>query len=169
MAPRQHNGMTYTQARHLVLAGAIAAIVVFGLVRVSYGSLPPLPLFAGATLLVVAAVDLGVAFTLGGRIQRREARGPEDALTAARALALAKASSAAGAVMSGVWVGMLGYLVPQASSVAEARSDSGAAVVGLISALLLLGAGLFLERRLRNPDEPQDRDEAESDPEGYRE
>ncbi len=161
--------MSYTQVRHLLLAGAIAAIIVFGLVRVSYGSLPSLPLFAGATLLVVAAVDLGVALTLGARIQRREGRDPVEALTAARALALAKASSMAGAIMSGVWVGMLGYLAPQAAAVAEARSDSGAAVIGLISALLLLGAGLFLERRLRNPDEPRDRDEAESDPGGHRE
>ena len=45
-------------------------------------------------------------------------------LAAARAVALAKASSMAGAIMGGAWIGLLAYLLPMLGRVAAARSDT---------------------------------------------
>ena len=78
-----------------------------------------------------------------------------------RSSTLAKASSRAGAIMAGVWLGFLAYLLPIRSTVEAASSDTVAAVVGLVSALVLVGAGLWLEYSLRNPDEPEELDGAE--------
>ncbi|MDR7301689.1 DUF3180 domain-containing protein [Haloactinomyces albus] len=151
--------MTYTKSRHLVIAGLIAAVLVYFAVRVGYGDLPRLPLLAGATLLVIAVVDAILALVLRPRIQRRQGTEPVDPMTATRAVALAKASSMAGAIMCGVWLGLLAYLLPMFSDVQAARSDTGTAIVGMVSAGALIAAGLWLEFCLRNPDEPEEQDE----------
>lgn len=147
--------MTFTKSRHLVAAGLVAAVVIYLLSLLSYGGLPPLPTLAGATLLLIAVVDVVLAVNMRPRVQRKQGTEPVEALTAARAVALAKASSMAGAIMAGVWVGLLGYLLPQLSVVEAAKSDATSGVVGLISAACLIGAGLWLEHCLRNPDEPE--------------
>lgn len=151
--------MTFTKPGQLVVAGVVAAAVVFLISRLMYGDLPPLPLLAGATLLLIAIVDVVLAAVLKPRVRRKPGVEPIESLTAARAVALAKASSLAGAIMAGVWIGLLGHLLPMLSTVEAARSDSFAAVVGLISAAALIGAGLWLEHCLRNPDDPEDLDE----------
>ncbi|MCI2423417.1 DUF3180 domain-containing protein [Saccharopolyspora sp. K220] len=148
--------MTFTKPGQLITAGLVAAVVVFLLTRLMYGELPPLPLLAGATLLLIALVDVALALNMRPRIKRKPGTEPVDGLTAARAVALAKASSLAGAIMCGVWVGLIAYLLPLFGTVDAARSDTGAAVVGLISAAALIAAGLWLENSLRNPDEPEE-------------
>jgi hypothetical protein len=145
--------MTFTTPRQLVIPGVVAAVVVYLLVRLGYGSLPPLPMLAGASLLVIAVVDLVLALVLRPRVLRKPGSSPVEAITAARSLALAKASSLAGAIMVGVWVGLLAYLLPIRAMVEAARPDTTAAVVGLISAAALIAAGLWLEHCLRNPHE----------------
>lgn len=151
--------MTYTKSRHLAAAGLVAAILVYFAVRVAYGELPELPLLAGVTLLVIAAVDAVLAWVLRPRIRRKEGTEPVEPMTAMRAVALAKASSMAGAIMCGVWLGLLAYLLPMLSEVQAARSDTWSAVVGMVSAGALVAAGLWLEFCLRNPDEPEETDE----------
>jgi hypothetical protein len=148
--------MTFTKTRHLVAAGLIATVVVYLAARLMYGELPPLPLLAGATLLLIALVDVVLALNMRPRVQHRPGTEPVDGLTAARAVALAKASSMAGAIMSGVWVGLLAYLAPLLGTVEAARTDTIAAVIGLISAGALIAAGLWLENSLKNPDEPEE-------------
>ncbi|RRO17256.1 DUF3180 domain-containing protein [Saccharopolyspora rhizosphaerae] len=153
--------MTFTKPGQLVTGGLVAAAVVFLACGPVYGDLPPLPLLAGATLLLIAAVDVVLAFVLRPRVQRKPGVEPVEALTAARAVALAKASSLAGAIMAGGWIGLLGYLLPMLGTVNAAQSDTVAAVIGLVSAAALIGAGLWLEHCLRNPDEPDEDDEEE--------
>lgn len=148
--------MALTKARHLLIAGVLPAIVVYLLIRVTYNDVPPIPLFAGASLLLVAVVDAILAWTLGPRVKRREGYEPVEPLSAARAVALAKASSMAGAIVGGIWLGLLGYVFPRGMVVPDASADTGSAVIGLISALALVAAGLYLERNLRNPDEPDE-------------
>jgi hypothetical protein len=148
--------MTFTKPRQLIGAGLIAAVVVFLGARVTYGELPPLPLLAGATLLLIAVVDVVLALNMRPRVKHRPGTEPVDSLTAARAVALAKASSMAGAIMAGVWIGLLTYLTPLLGTVEAARTDTIAAVIGLISAAALIAAGLWLENSLRNPDEPEE-------------
>jgi len=151
--------MTFTQPRQLIGAAVLAALAAYVGARVGYSELPPLPLLAGATLLLIAVVDVVLAITLRPRIRRRPGYPRVEALTAARSVALAKASSMAGAIMGGVWVGLLAYLLPIRALVQAARSDANAAVVGLVRPAALIGAGLWLEHCLRNPDEPDERDD----------
>ena len=56
-----------------------------------------------------------------------------------------------GAVVAGAWAGLLGYVVPRASTVSAAASDTAAGVVGLGCALALVGGALWLERCCRAP------------------
>lgn len=151
--------MTYTKSRDLVAAGLVAAVLVYLAVSFGYGSMPRLPLLAGASLLVVAVVDAVLAVVLRPRVRREEGVEPLDPMTATRAVALAKASSLAGSLMTGAWLGMLVFLLPMYSGVQAARSDTLTAVIGAISAAALIAGGLWLEYVLRNPDEPEERDE----------
>ena len=153
--------MQFTQPRHLLAAGVIALVLGHLGARFAYGGLPPLPALAGVTLLLIAAIDLALALNFRPRIQRRPGTEPVNALTAARAVALAKASSMVGAIMAGAWIGLLIYLLPLLGRVVVAQSDAAAAGIGLVSAGALIGAGLWLENCLRNPDEPEEEDEEE--------
>lgn len=148
--------MTETRPRDLFAVALVTAVVVGILVRLSYGSLPQLPVFAGATLGV-----LGIAEAVGGnmlrsRIRRRPGTRPVQPLVAARAVLVAKASSLAGAIMTGVWGGLLAHVVPLAGEVSAAGSDSLAGTVGIVCALGLVGGALWLEHCCRTPDDPGD-------------
>ncbi|MEV0697415.1 DUF3180 domain-containing protein [Saccharopolyspora sp. NPDC050389] len=156
MAPRQAEHLTFTKPRTLIAGGLAAAVLVYLVTRLLYGELPQLPVLAGATLLLIALVDMLLALNMRPRVKRKPGTEPVDGLTAARAVALAKASSLAGAIMAGVWIGLIAYLLPMYSRVEAARTDTASAVVGLISAGALIAAGLWLETCLRNPDEPEE-------------
>ncbi|KAA5829616.1 DUF3180 domain-containing protein [Saccharopolyspora hirsuta] len=156
MAPRQAEHLSFTKPHQLIIGGVAAAVVVYLLTRLAYGDLPRLPVLAGATLLLIALVDLVLALVMRPRVQRKPGTEPVDGLTAARAVALAKASSMAGAIMAGAWIGLGAYLVPLVRTVEAAQSDIVAAVIGLVSAGALIAAGLWLENCLRNPDEPEE-------------
>ncbi|SDQ96089.1 DUF3180 domain-containing protein [Actinopolyspora saharensis] len=155
--------MSYTRTRDLVAAALIAAVLVYGAVQVGYGALPPLPLAAGATLLVVALVEVVLAFVVRPKVQRKPGIEPLDPMTATRVVALAKASSLAGALMGGAWVALLVFLLPRYGPVEVVKSDTAAAVIGLISAVALIGAGLWLEWCMRNPDEPEEDTDSEDE------
>ena len=104
--------MKFTKARDLAAGGLLAGVLVHLLLRLAYGSLPPLPTLAGVTLLVLALVETVLGFSLRARIQHPESGRPVQALAAARAVALAKASSLLGAIMLGAWLGVFGYVFP---------------------------------------------------------
>lgn len=149
--------MTFTRPRDLVAAGAITAILVNLLLRVSYGDVPLLPQFAGTTLLVFAVAEAVLGHTLRARIRRRPGTRPVQALTAAKAVALAKASSLAGAMTLGAWVGVLVHVVPLRDRIEPANSDTVTAVIGAVCSAALVAAGLWLEYCCRTPDLPDDR------------
>ena len=148
--------MHFTQPRQLFAAALVPGVLVYLVVQLVYGGLPPLPTFAGGTLLLIALVDVVLALAMRPRIRRRPGTEPVEPLTAARAVALAKASSLAGSIMGGVWLGLLAYLLPERGTVEAASVDTIAAVIGLVSAGALVAAGLWLENVLKNPDEPEE-------------
>jgi hypothetical protein len=143
--------MHFTRARDLVVTGLLAAGLVFLLMQVAYGDLPPLPTFAGLTLLVLGVVEVALGASLRSRIRKPEGGRPVQPLTAARAVALAKASSLLGAIMLGAWLGILVYLLPRRAEVAAAADDLPSAVVGLGCAAALIAAALYLEWCCRTP------------------
>jgi hypothetical protein len=148
----------FTRARDLFTVGIVVLVVVYLGVRVLYGKLPPMPTFAGVTLLVLAIVEGALGTSLRGRIRRRAEGKPDDGrplqpLTVARAVALAKASSLLGAIMLGVWLGFLGYVLPRRGEIAAAADDLPSTIVGAICSAALIGAALWLEYACRTPDD----------------
>lgn len=145
--------MTPTRVRDLLVAGFVAALVVNLAVRLSYGSLPAFPLLAGATLGVLGLAEAVAGSALRDRIRRHTGTSPVQPLVAARAVLVAKASALGGAIMAGVWVGLLVHVLPRSADVAAAAADSAAAGVGLLCALGLVAGALWLERCCRTPDD----------------
>ncbi len=148
--------MTPTRARDLVGAVAVAAVLVNLLLQLSYGDVPPLPQLAGTTLLAIAVVEVVLGTTLRARIRQRPGTRPVQALVAAKAVVLAKASSLAGAITGGAWLGVLGYVLPLRSQLQSAASDTISASIGVVCAGALVAAGLWLEYCCRTPDGPDD-------------
>jgi hypothetical protein len=151
--------MRFTRIRDLVAVAVIAGVLVHLLVRLAYGSLPPLPTLAGITLLILAVIELVLGFNLRARINRKPGAAPVQPLTAARAVALAKASSLVGAIMVGAWAGVLGYVVPRRTEVAAAANDTPSGIVGVMCSAALVGAALWLEYCCKTPERPEDEDE----------
>lgn len=144
-------------ARELLPTFGVMALIVFLGVGTVYATLPALPTLAGVALLVLAAAEVIMAQGLKARIERRPGVKPVQPLVAARAVALAQASALAGTIMGGIWLGLLGYLLPRQADLAAAAEDTPAAVVGLISAAALVAAALWLQHCCRTPsddDEP---------------
>jgi hypothetical protein len=137
--------------RDLLTAFVALGVLAYPLTRVGYATLPPIPALAGVTLLVLAALEVILAFALKARIERRPGSRPVEPLMAARAVALAKASALAGALMAGLWAGFLAFLLPRRADLAAAASDLPGAVIGLVSAVALVCAALWLEHCCRTP------------------
>lgn len=148
--------MTPTRPRDLVIAGLVAAVVANLIVRFTYGALPAFPLTAGVTLAFLGILEVVVGTMLRARIERRSGTRPVEPLVAARAVVLAKASAMGGAVVAGLWAGLLIYVLPMQGDVVAAGADSRSATVGIVSALVLVAGGLWLERCCRTPDDPDD-------------
>lgn len=151
--------MRFTRTRDLVITGVVVAVLVNLLLILDYESLPPLPLAAGASLAVLAVVELVFAQSLRSRLAGKEGTKPVPPLLAARAVALAKASSLLGAIMAGAWLGVLVYVLPKRSAMISAAGDTNSSVVGLVSAAALIAAGLWLEHSCRAPHDRDGKDD----------
>ncbi|MDT7798451.1 MAG: hypothetical protein QOI78_1884 [Actinomycetota bacterium] len=146
--------MHFTRPRDLVAAGVLGLVLGYLLFQVAYGSLPQLPLLAGVTFAVLAVIEVVLAFVIRSRIKGGRVVA---AIGIARSVALAKASSLAGAFMTGAWLAALIYLFPRRDELVAAVLDTRAAVVGVVSAALLVAGGLWLEHCCRTPRD-QDRE-----------
>ncbi|WP_020664255.1 DUF3180 domain-containing protein [Amycolatopsis benzoatilytica] len=142
--------MHFTRSRDLVVAAILGLAVVYVLFQFAYGNLPRLPLLAGATFAVLAAVEAGLAFSVRSRVRAGRVR---SAVGIARMVALAKASSLAGAFLGGGWIAAFAYVFPRRDELVAAVSDTRSAVVGAVSSALLVAAGLWLEHCCRTPPE----------------
>lgn len=147
--------MTPTRPRDLLAVALVVAVLANLVVRLSYASLPGFPLLGGVTLAVLGAAEAIGGRGLRARIRREPGTTPVPPLIGARAVLLAKASAAAGAVVAGAWSGLLIYTAPRAVAVAAAAADTSAAAVGLGCALVLVGGALWLEHCCRTPDDPE--------------
>jgi len=150
--------MTPTRPRDLLAIALIVAVLANLAVRLTYGSLPGFPLLGGVTLAVLGAAEAIGGRALRARIRREPDTTPVQPLVAARAVLLAKASSVAGAVVAGAWLGLFVFTAPQAGTIQAASSDTAAAAVGLVCALVLVAGALWLEHCCRTPDDPNDPD-----------
>lgn len=143
--------MKPTRARELVIAGAIALVISYVLMREYYltsltSALPRTPALSVALAgLVEAQMGRAVRARLAGRPHTRAIM----PITVARFAALARASSLAAAVVMGAWAGVLIYTVPRGSQPAVAGADTITAGLGIGSGAILLAAALYLEQGCR--------------------
>ncbi|MEV6068711.1 DUF3180 domain-containing protein [Nocardia sp. NPDC052001] len=151
--------MKPTRVLDLCLNVALAAVVAWIATNVAYSSFPPITVFSGASLLPVAVLEAVLAFVIRARVENRgigDSPRQLHPITAARAVALAKASAQVGSLVGGIWLGFLIWLLPRGSDLRAASADTPGAVVGLVAGLLLVAAALWLEYCCRAPIDPPD-------------
>ncbi|MGO4614372.1 DUF3180 domain-containing protein [Nocardia sp. 2YAB30] len=151
--------MKPTRVLDLVANVLIAAIVAWVATRVAYDSFPPISTYAGASLYPVAAIEAVLAFVIRARVNDDEigdGRHQLHPITAARAVALAKASLQVGSIAAGVWLGFLCWVFPQRGRLRAAAADSPGAIVGMLAGVALVAAALWLEYCCRAPEDPTD-------------
>lgn len=144
-------------SRPLVLLGlaVLAGVASWAVVRHVYGSLPGLSVSAPAALGVLAILEyyFGYSVRLTLRSPRRDKLKP---LGIARMAVLGKATAHGAAIAAGAYAGFLVY-TSAALGRDQPTRDAVISGVSVVTALLLLGAGLYLEHGCRVP--PSDRDD----------
>jgi hypothetical protein len=130
----------------VVLAGLVGWLVA----DQAYGDLATLPAAAPFTALVIALFEAGLARVVWRKVRRIGGGRPMHPLQVARAAALAKASSATGALLLGFYGGFFLWAIER-TELRAARHDAWASGWSALGCLLLLVAGLLLERSCRTP------------------
>ena len=168
--------MTPVRRRDLAVLALGLAVAAWLLIRTWYGELPPLRWWLPLPLAVLAVAEALGARTLRIRLDAlrtaRAGRGPTgpdapavrpvEPMLVARLAVLAQASAYVGAVFAGIWAGVLLHVGPAVVRLQYAGSDTVTAVIGLVSALALVAAALWLESICRIPPENQDPSEGVS-------
>jgi hypothetical protein len=145
----QRPRMGPTRPSALVVAGLAALAVSWLLISRFYGEFRELPWLPIAVSAALAVLEGYLAYTTRARIERRPGREPVDALAVARFVVLAKASSLTGALFAGFYGGVLVWLLVEQvrAGAADSRSsDLPTSAAGVIGALALTAAALWLER-----------------------
>ncbi|MCN0154522.1 DUF3180 domain-containing protein [Salinispora arenicola] len=155
-----------TRISTLVVAGLAAAAVAWLLISFLYYDYLPddLPWLPVVTLAALAVLEGYAAVNTRARIERRPGREPVNPLLVARFVVLAKASALAGAIFAGFYAGLTGWLFVESTEAAV--NDRNVAVGGLLAALALVAAALWLERSCRVPEQEDDEDREPGDREG---
>jgi len=155
-------GLEPTRPINLVVAAAVSAVAAFVFIRQYFGDIPDLTWFGGLTMAGLAAVEAVAARNTRARIERRPRAGVLNPLLVARLAVLAKASSLAGAIFAGAYAGVAAWALSERARLGVAERTFAPALVGVIGALALVAAALFLEWSCRVPKQP---DEDEDNPE----
>jgi hypothetical protein len=150
-----------TGVRELAPPFAVLAGLTYLVLRVAYGSIPPLPSSIAITLGVLAALEFVVARRVRSAVRHHPDAKAMTALAIARATALGKASALAAAALAGVGVGFLARVAPDAGRVRAAGSDLWVSAALTCAAVLLLAAGIVLERAGIDPGNSPNRGVAE--------
>ena len=150
--------MTPTRPRTLLLAALVTALVAYGIARLAYDDVPPLPTSGALSTFGLAVLELFLAPSLRARLEGRPRTKPIMPIAVARAAAFAKASSLLGALLGGFWLGLLAYLATRLH-LTTPRGDAIRAGISLAAAVLLVVAALRLEGVCRVPPPPPPADE----------
>jgi hypothetical protein len=151
-----------TRPGTLAVIFAGCALLAWLAVRATFQNLPLLPVTAIPALAALAIAETVVARNVRGRLTGRRSGKPAAAIAIARLVALAKASSAAAAALGGLAAGYLAHVLGLLDKPIPAR-DARVAGATLAAAVALLAAATYLERSCRDPNPPDD-DENARDP-----
>ncbi|HEX5190037.1 MAG TPA: DUF3180 domain-containing protein [Streptosporangiaceae bacterium] len=149
--------MQPTKPWSLLAIAAISAAVAWIVVKFTFSSLAPLPWTAVPALILLAIGEFGFARNIGPRLHGRPGAKPIQPMAVPRVVALAKASSAAGAAIGGLALGFLIYTIPLLDKPVPGH-DALASAVTMLAAIALVLAALYLERACRAPEPPDDDD-----------
>ena len=144
--------MKPTRVSTLLLVAVVCAAAGWLLLRSVYQRLPPLPWTAVPALLIAALAEAWTGRDLKARIAGRRGLKPAAPLFVSRMVALAKASSLAGAIIAGFAAGFDVYLSGSLTA-SVPREDALTAVITFAAAVILICAALYLENCCRVPDD----------------
>jgi hypothetical protein len=145
-----------TNPATLLVVGLAAVALSWLLVSHYYGDIPNVPWLPAFTVFAIAIGEAVLARTTKARIDRRPGAAPVQALAVARYVVLAKASSMAGSIFAGFYVGLLIWLLAQHGRLTAAGADIVPTAAGVVAALALIVAALLLERACRVPKRPEE-------------
>ncbi|GAA5196953.1 DUF3180 domain-containing protein [Rugosimonospora acidiphila] len=148
-----------TNPASLVVVGLAAAALGWVVLARFYGDIPSIPWLPAFTVFALAICEALLARSTKARIDRRPGTAPVQALAVARYVVLAKASSLAGSIFAGFYAGLLIWLLAQRTRLSAAASDIAPTAGGLVAALALIAAALWLERACRVPKRPDEEEE----------
>lgn len=151
-----------TNPATLVVLGLGSGALAWILVANTYSNLPAIPWLPAFTIFALAAFEAFLARNTKARIDHKPNTAPVDVLAVARYVVLAKASSPAAAIFAGLYGGILVWLlVVKGPQNTAAANDLPPTATGLVAALALIGAALWLERSCRIPKPPEEDKPAE--------
>jgi hypothetical protein len=156
--------MSPVRRRDLLVVAVGLALGAWLLVRVGYGLLPRMDWWLPVPLGVLALTEALGARTLAARLAAERdhrprpgrpspvaAARPVEPMLVARLAVLAQASAYVGAVFAGCWAGLLLHTVPALGRLSAAPGDTVTGVLGVVLAVALVGAALWLENVCKVP------------------
>jgi hypothetical protein len=150
--------VTPTRPTALIVAALAGLVIGYGLTslvdRLGYG-LPRVSWVAVVLLLFLASLLLAAVRRVRAWVSGDRPQEPGDALTMGRFVALAKAGSVFGALMSGGYLGLAAVGLDRVAT-AYGRGHVGWGVAGAVAAGAVLVAALLLERSLQLPGDGED-------------
>jgi hypothetical protein len=138
--------MRRTSVGDIAVPFVVIGVSAYVLLRVSYGSIPPLQYYVPIPLVILAAAELAAARRVRAVLRHDPEAKPMAAIDIARLVALGKASALVAAGVAGAAVALLVRVVPDAATVRAASNDLRVGIFLLVAGVLLLVAGLLLER-----------------------
>jgi uncharacterized protein DUF3180 len=141
-----NGNMQRTRWTDLAVPFVVLAITVYVLLRFSYSSLPTLQYVVPLPLAALAVAELVAARRVRAAVRHDPDAKPMAAIVIARCVALGKASSLVGSGVGGAALGLIARLLPDAGTVHAAAHDLTVGSLLFGAALLLVAAGLLLER-----------------------
>ncbi len=145
--------MNATRIPALLGLAVLTAVLGWFTINLRTGDLLSLPYLAPVTAFLIALFEAGLSRVVRDNVSGRSRGRAMHPLQVARALVLAKASSAAGALLAGLYTGLLVWFL-QHSGLRIAASNALVAALSVGACVLLTAAALLLERACRTPELP---------------
>lgn len=147
--------MRRTSVGDLVVPFLVIGVAAYVLLRTSYDKLPPFQFYAPIPLAVLAVAELITARRVRAAVRHDPRAKPMAAIVIARCVALGKASALVASGVAGAAVALVVRVAPDASTVRAATNDLKVGIFLVLASLLLLAAGLLLERAGIDPNRPR--------------
>jgi hypothetical protein len=138
--------MRRTNLGDLAVPFLIIGGTAYVLLRLSYDSMPPLSIYVPLPLALLGIVELITARRVRAAVRHDPHARPVPAIVIARCVALGKASAIVAAGVVGAAAALIARVAPDAGMVHAAANDLRVGIFLIVAALLLLAAGLLLER-----------------------